>query len=185
MKDNHKKTQDIQRKLIESCRKGNRKAQNEIYRLYYKSMYNTSLRIVGRTELAEDIMQEAFLKAFMNIAQYRGEVSFGAWLKKIVIHRSLDYLRQHRWDQVELHSFENKIIEEEAADIEENISISEIQKEIENLADGYRIVISLYLLEGYDHEEIAEILKISPSTSRSQLARAKKILAQNLKKYKK
>ncbi|MGC9343913.1 MAG: RNA polymerase sigma factor, partial [Bacteroidales bacterium] len=88
MKAPKKSYSDIHKDLIEECRKGSRKAQAEIYRLYYKAMYNTSLRIVGISDLAEDIMQESFLKAFKNLDQYRGEVSFGAWMKKIVVNRS-------------------------------------------------------------------------------------------------
>ncbi|HDS06891.1 MAG TPA: sigma-70 family RNA polymerase sigma factor, partial [Bacteroides sp.] len=84
------------RELIEGCRRGERKSQFEIYRRYHAAMYNTTLRIVGDPDDAEDVMQEAFLKAFTRIGGYRGEVSFGAWLKKIVIHQALDFLRSRR-----------------------------------------------------------------------------------------
>ena len=80
-------------KLIEACKKGDRKAQFELYRLYSSAMYNTTLRIVRDPDDAEDVMQEAFLKAFSRIGTYRGEVSFGAWLKRIVVNKSLDFLR--------------------------------------------------------------------------------------------
>jgi RNA polymerase sigma-70 factor (ECF subfamily) len=184
MRDQSKKVTDIHQQLIEDCRRGSRKAQTQLYRLYYKAMFNTSLRIVNRREVAEDIMQESFMKAFMKIRQFRGDVSFGAWLKKIVINGSVDYLRQYHPAFEKITDFENKLAGDETPEIDNDITISDIRKEIEKLADGYRIVLSLYLLEGYDHDEIAGILNISPSTSRSQLARAKKVLAQNLKKLK-
>jgi RNA polymerase sigma-70 factor (ECF subfamily) len=184
MKATNKNYSDIHRHLIEECRKGSRKAQAEIYSLYYKAMYNTSLRMVGITDIAEDIMQESFLKAFKNLDQYRGEVSFGAWLKKIVVNRSLDYLRKKQMVKEDISDHENELIAEEEVMIEDSITVEEIRKEIQKLPTGYRVVLSLYLLEGYDHEEIAEILNITPSTSRSQFARARKKLAENLKKKK-
>ena len=184
MKEHSKKVTDIHQQLIEDCRRGSRKAQTRLYQLYYKAMYNTSLRIVSRREVAEDIMQESFMKAFMKIRQFRGEVSFGAWLKKIVVNRSLDYLRQNHPAFEEITDIENELAGDENPEIDNDSTISDIRMEIGKLADGYRVVLSLYLLEGYDHDEIAGILNISPSTSRSQLARAKKMLAQNLKKLK-
>ena len=182
MKKDQKQYRDIHKKLIEECRKGSRKAQTEIYRLYYRAMYNTSLRISGNAEVAEDIMQESFLKAFESLDQYRGEVSFGAWLKKIVINRSLDYLRKRKMLTEDLADHENTLVADEEEHDATDFTVEEIRMEIESLPDGYRIVLSLYLLEGYDHEEIAEILNISPSTSRSQYARAKRKLSENLKK---
>lgn len=173
---------DIHRKLIEDCKKGRRKAQYEIYRLYYKAMFNTSLRIVGKQDEAEDIMQESFLSAFSNMDQYRGEVSFGAWLKKIVINRSLDVVRKKKWVMEDINDHVNELAESEETKVSEEIPTRNIINEIEKLPHGYRIVLTLYLLEGYDHEEISGIMNISPSTSRSQYARAREKLAQNLKK---
>jgi RNA polymerase sigma factor (sigma-70 family) len=177
-----KNYQDIHKKLIEDCKKGSRKAQFEIYRLYYKAMFNASLRIVGKQDEAEDIMQDSFLKAFSNLDQYRGEVSFGAWLKKIVINRSLDVVREKKWILEDIEDHEDELLDGGETEVYEEISTQEIINEIEELPHGYRIVLSLYLLEGYDHEEISEIMNISPSTSRSQFARGREKLAQNLKK---
>ncbi len=173
---------DIHKNLIEDCKKGSRKAQYEIYRLYYKAMFNASLRIVGKSDEAEDIMQDSFLKAFRNLEGYRGEVSFGAWLKKIVINRSLDYVRKKKWVMEDIADHEDELSESEDIEVYENISTQVIIDEIQKLPHGYRLVLTLYLLEGYDHEEISEIMKITPSTSRSQYARAREKLAQNLKK---
>lgn len=134
-------------------------------------MYNICLRMVGSQVEAEDVMQEAFLNAFTKIDTYQGVVSFGAWLKKIVINRSLDHLKKRK---VKFEELNEKIPDEEPVSIE----ISEIQMEklknaIQQLPDGYRVVLSLYLLEGYDHEEIAQILGITNVSSRSQYMRAK------------
>jgi len=143
-------------------------------------MYNVCLRMVGSQVDAEDVMQEAFLNAFTKIDTYQGVVSFGAWLKKIVINRSLDYLKKRK---VKFEELNEKIPDEEPV----SIDISEIQMEklknaIQRLPDGYRVVLSLYLLEGFDHEEIAQILEISNVSSRSQYMRAKLKLREMLHK---
>jgi RNA polymerase sigma-70 factor (ECF subfamily) len=172
--------QNIHQEAIERCRKGDTKAQFEIYKLYYKPMYNICLRLVGNEIEAEDVMQEAFLKAFTKIDTYEGKVSFGAWLKKIVINRSLDELKKRKVKFVELNE---KIPDEEPV----SLNISEMQMDklknaIQRLPDGYRVVLSLYLLEGYDHEEISQILGISNANSRSQFLRAKLKLREMLHK---
>ena len=171
---------NIHHDAIDRCRRGDTKAQFELYKLYYKPMYNICLHMVGNKVEAEDVMQEAFLKAFTKIDTYEGKVSFGAWLKKIVINRSLDHLKKRK---VKFEELSEKIPEDECC----AISMSEIQTEqlkgaIMKLPDGYRVVLSLYLLEGYDHEEIAEILGISNVSSRSQYMRAKQRLRQMVKK---
>ena len=174
---------NIHQDIIDRCKSGEQKAQFQLYKLYYKAMYNSCLRIVNDSLEAEDIMQESFLKAFEKISFYKGEVSFGAWLKKIVINHSLDELRKRKLitDSIEDSVYEIK--EEEKSETTEEIQwkTEEIKEQINNLPDGYRIVISLYLIEGYDHDEISEILNISSSTSRSQCARAKKKLIECLK----
>jgi RNA polymerase sigma-70 factor (ECF subfamily) len=171
--------------LLEGCKGGDQKAQFQIYKLYYKAMYNTSLRIVNDTMEAEDIMQESFLSAFEKIDTYSGMVSFGAWLKKIVINRSLDALSKKKavFEDIESHvGIKDNSHEESARNEEIDVRVEEVKEAIERLPDGYRVILSLYLLEGYDHDEIAEILKISSSTSRSQLSRAKQKLIGVLKK---
>ncbi len=172
--------QNIHQDIIDACRHGNAKAQFEIYKLYYKAMYNSCLRILNNTQEAEDVMQEAFLSAFDKINSYKGEVSFGAWLKRIVINRALDYLKKNKINNLPLDEKINKLSEEEETHegIEVKNNVTEIKKAIELLPAGYRIVLSLYLIEAYDHEEIGEILNISASTSRSQYNRAKKKLIQ-------
>jgi len=173
---------NIHQDIIDRCKSGEQKAQFQLYKLYYKAMYNTCLRIVNNTLEAEDIMQESFLKAFDKINHYKGEVSFGAWLKRIVINHSLDELRKRKMD---LDSIEESVYDLKEDEIEENfeeiqVKVEQIKEAINKLPDGYRIVLSLYLIEGYDHDEIGEILNISSSTSRSQCARAKKKLVERL-----
>jgi RNA polymerase sigma factor (sigma-70 family) len=175
---------NLHQDLINGCKAGDQKAQFQIYKLYYKAMYNTSLRIVNDTMEAEDIMQESFLSAFEKIDTYSGMVSFGAWLKKIVINRSLDALNRRKaiFEDIEAHAGIKDNSGEDLAQKEEiDVRVEEVKQAIEKLPDGYRVILSLYLLEGYDHDEISEILSITSSTSRSQLSRAKQKLISELK----
>jgi RNA polymerase sigma-70 factor (ECF subfamily) len=128
---------------------------------------------------AEDVMQEAFLNAFKKIDTYKGEVSFGAWLKKIVINRSLDYLKKRKVRFEEINEKTSKFIDYQMETKEVNMKV--IKDAIQQLPDSYRVVLSLYLIEGYDHEEISEILGISNSNSRIQFLRAKNKLREILK----
>lgn len=176
---------NLHQDLLDGCKTGDQKAQFQIYKLYYKAMYNTSLRIVNDTMEAEDIMQESFLSAFEKIDTYSGTVSFGAWLKRIVINRSLDYLSKRKavFEDIDAHiGIRDEAPELAARNEELDVRVEEIKEAIERLPDGYRIILSLYLLEGYDHDEIAEIMNITSSTSRSQLSRAKQKLINELKK---
>jgi RNA polymerase sigma-70 factor (ECF subfamily) len=175
---------NLHQDLIDGCKSGDQRAQFQVYKLYYKAMYNTSLRIVSDNMEAEDIMQESFLSAFEKIDTYSGTVSFGAWLKKIVINRSLDALNKRKavFEDIESHVGIRDESGDDAARYEEmDLKVEEVKEAIEKLPDGYRVILSLYLLEGYDHDEIAEILSINSSTSRSQLSRAKQKLIGELK----
>ena len=170
---------NIHQDLINRCKKGDREAQFKIYELYYKAMYNTSLRIVKSETEAEDLMQESFLSAFEKINTYSGKVSFGAWLKKIVVNRSLDSIKKQR---LYFETLDEKVTLGLSDDIpgENEVDTENIRKAIMELPDGFRIVLTLYLLEGYDHEEIGQILNISSSTSRSQYTRARQKLVELL-----
>ena len=173
---------NLNQDIIDRCIAGDQKAQFKLYKLYYKSMYNASLRIVRESGEAEDIMQESFLVAFEKIDTYEGKVSFGSWLKRIVINRSLDSYRKKKIDLVELNEPVRHIPENEQIDEDEiDFKVERIKEAVNQLPDGFRIVLSLYLFEGYDHAEISEILGISSSTSRSQYARAKQKLLDLLK----
>lgn len=178
---------NLHQDLVDGCKSGDQKAQFQIYKLYYKAMYNTSLRIVNDTMEAEDIMQESFLSAFEKIDTYSGTVSFGAWLKKIVINRSLDALSKRKaiFEDIESHvGIRDYTPEDQVRKEEVDVRVEEVKEAINKLPDGYRIILSLYLLEGYDHDEIGEILSISSSTSRSQLSRAKQKLLGELRNNK-
>jgi RNA polymerase sigma factor (sigma-70 family) len=175
---------NIHQYLIDGCVAGDQKAQFQVYKLYYKAMYNTCLRIVGDTMEAEDIMQEAFLTAFEKINTYTGAASFGAWLKRIVVNRSLDAINKKKMIFEDIDSYGN-ISDDSSNEIEtkENFEtrLDMVKEAIEKLPEGYRVIMSLYMLEGYDHDEIGEILGITSSTSRSQLSRARQKLVAELK----
>jgi RNA polymerase sigma factor (sigma-70 family) len=172
-------------KLIEACKKGDHRAQVEIYKRYYKAMYNIALRIINDTAEAEDVMQESFLKAFSKLDTFSGEVTFGAWLKKIVVNKSLDAIKTRK-TLISLESvpeLPDNSGSENYLDYRE-LNIDMVKQAIYRLPDGYRVVLSLYLVEGYDHDEISEILGISNATSRTQYHRARKHLAKKLNELK-
>lgn len=171
------------KEYIEGCKKGNRKAQLHVYKSYYKAMYNTSLRIVNDPYEAEDIMQEAFLTAFTRIGEYRGEVSFGAWLKKIVIHKSINAARKQ--NGLQWVAVADYVEEREELSIGFELKLQEVMGAMQVLKDNYRIVLSLYYIEGYDHEEIAHILSVSHANSRTLLSRARASLQKKLEVLKK
>ncbi|MCL3782536.1 sigma-70 family RNA polymerase sigma factor [Prolixibacteraceae bacterium JC049] len=173
--------QNIHQDLIDRCKENDKSAQFSIYKLYYKAMFNSAYRILKNETDAEDIMQESFLKAFKKIDTYRGEVTFGVWLKRIVVNRSLDELRKKKEHFSELNDGVTSDLTDDSTSNEPfNYSIDEVKWAINQLADGYRVVLNLFLIEGYDHEEIASILNISNSTSRSQYLRAKRKLRELL-----
>ncbi len=159
--------------LIEECRRGSRKAQFRLYELYAKAMFNAAYRIVNNREEAEDMLQEAFTDCFRNIGSYRSESTFGAWLKTIVINKCINRLRKREAELVYVDDYRS--VERPADEAEEVCwpDTSVIAKAAEKLPDGYRVVFSLYLLEGYDHAEISQIMNISESTSKTQYLRAK------------
>jgi len=167
----------IHQDLIDECRAGSRGAQVKIYKLYYKAMYNTSLRILRDTAEAEDIMQESFLDAFRKLDNYSGEGTFGSWLKRIVVNNALDVLRRRK-EQISIDEMGIDFADEDDQATEDEIQyqVEEIKKAINKLPEEYRIILSLYLLEGYDHEEISEILHISYNNSRTRFSRARQRL---------
>jgi RNA polymerase sigma-70 factor (ECF subfamily) len=169
--------------LVVECKQGSKKACYELYRLYSKAMLNIAFRIVGNIAEAEDVLQEAFLDAFNRVKDFRQETTFGLWLKQIVVHRSINLLRKRKMELVDIDGGQlDNIAEDEADDDEEIVyKVAIIKEAMKELPDGYRVVLSLYLLEGYDHEEIGQVLNISENTSRTQFLRAKRKLADILK----
>ena len=165
--------------LIEECRKGSSKAQFRLYDQYSKAMYNLAYRILNNREDAEDILQEAFVECFRNIDSFRFESTFGAWLKKIIVNKSINHIKKKKIDLTLCETLPPVIYEEDEEVIYET---EKIFKSIEMLPDGYRIILTLYLIEGYDHSEISQILGITESTSKSQYSRAKEKLRSILSK---
>jgi RNA polymerase sigma-70 factor (ECF subfamily) len=166
-------------KLLQACKNQDPTAQFEIYKRYYKAMFNTALRIVKDSFEAEDVMQEAFLNAFTKLDSYKGEVAFGAWLKRIVINKSLTQIKKNnRFEEVKFDVLENKLESGGSVAGDEIIDYSvikanEILKTMEQLKDNYRVALTLSLIEGYDNEEIALIMNISNENCRTTISRAK------------
>jgi len=160
--------------LIADCRRGKRAAQLELYQKYAQRLYITCLRITGNSVEAEEAIQDSFLKIFTRIDQYKDGQCFEAWIHRIAVHTAIDYVRKQKIEWDELH--ENYAVTEAETDTEDEIaySVTQVKEAVKKLPDGYRIIISLYLFEGYDMEEISSILKIQQVTVRSQYLRAKR-----------
>ncbi len=163
----------IHQDLIDKCRLNDKKAQFEIYKLYYKQMYNTSLRILNNQADAEDIMQDSFLDAFRKLEYFKGDGSFGGWLRRIVVNNSLDALKKRK-ENLSFEENKLEIIDEKDEYIQNTeYQVEEIKKALNLLPEEHRVIISLFLFEGYDHDEIAQILDISNNASRTRFSRAK------------
>jgi len=175
----NQETFDIHRHVVEACKAGNRKAYNELYNSYAKAMYNICYRMMNNAEEAQDMLQESFVDAFRRLESFRFESTFGAWLKKIVINKCINALEKRRivWADEEItdtliyDSADDTIDEEEL-----HLSVERVKKAMNQLPEGARVIFSLYLLEGYDHTEISEILHISESTSKTQFMRARNMV---------
>ena len=171
-------------KLIEECKSNNKRAQIELYRKYNQGMYNIAMRFLKNPNNADDIIQESFLSAFKNIYQFKAEVTFGAWLKKIVIHKCLNFLKKKELDVITLdesYAFNLEKEDDDNWEFDNSIVLDDVKTSIDKLPDKYKFVLMLYLIEGYDHEEISGILNISVVASRTQLMRGKIKLRQLLK----
>lgn len=166
---------DINNNLVEKARRGDQKAMHRLYRIYLPAMYNTCIRIVVSRTDAEDIIQESFVSAFSGIKGFRGESAFGAWLKRIVINKSLNHLRSKKLSFVDYENIQIEDKDPEADDLPD-IPMEVIHEGIKSLPEKARVVFNLHLLEGYTHRKIAGMLGISESTSKSQFIRAKNLL---------
>lgn len=173
---------DIHRDLIEKSKLGNSAAQYELYSLYAKAMYNIAYRMMNNREEAEDMLQESFTDAFTRLGSFRYESSFGSWMKRIVINHCLNEIKRRKADlqYVEDMNLFNEKPEEDTG-YEAGLSVENVRKAMEHLPNGSKIMFSLYLLEGYDHVEISQILNISESNSKSQYMRAKQKVKEVLK----
>jgi RNA polymerase sigma-70 factor (ECF subfamily) len=169
--------------LVAKCKQGNVQSYELLYRQYAKAMFNTSLRIVNNASDAEDVLQESFAAAFHYLDKFDYSSTFGAWLKRIVINKSINALRRQKLILVDIHETAADEMQEEMMPDEDTIQwkVEEIRKAISRLPTGYRTVLSLFLFEGYDYEEIGDILQISGSTVRTQYHRAKQKLLDMIK----
>ncbi|WP_435414041.1 RNA polymerase sigma factor [Polaribacter aestuariivivens] len=167
--------------LILNSRKGNQRAQMKIYDLFCEAMFFIACRYLKNDEEAKEAMQDAFLKVFVNLDTYKDDTSFGSWLKRIVINTCIDKLKKKQLETVSLENYPLEILDDDD-DWNFNIKISkqEIIEAIESLSIKYQLVVKLYLIEGYDHEEISDILNIPAKTSRTQLRRGKIALKKQL-----
>ena len=161
--------------LIEKSKLGDRKMQYKLYSLYVDAMFNVSIRIVKVKEDAEDVIQDSFTDAFKHLETFNYQSTFGSWLKRIVVNKSINYVKVKRIPLVAIEEHDYWISEPEDVQ-EKQLDISKIKAAINMLPYAYQTVINLYLIEGYDHNEIGDILEISVSTSKSQYHRAKKKL---------
>ena len=171
--------------LLQLCLQGKQSAQLEIYNRYYKAMYNTALRIVKHTAEAEDVMQESFLNAFMKLHTFKGEVTFGAWLKRIVINNSIYHYRKQQKNQTsDINEVLYKVEDNDGVALDDSgyteLKAQKVMETMKSLKDNYRVSLTLHLIEGYDYEEISKIMDISYANCRTTISRAKENLRKRL-----
>ena len=167
--------------LVAQCKNQNQKAQTAIYKLYSNAMYNVAFRILGNQNEAENIMQDSFLKAFTKIETFNNSATFGAWLKKIVINKSINELKKSKAYQTETLSDNYEKIELTDDELTfTNQKAAHVLKTIQSLKPNYKIILTLFFIEGYDLEEITELLKISYENCRTTMSRAKESLRKKL-----
>ena len=177
------KTIDLNSKIVEDCKQNDAKAQMRLYDMYCDAMFIIAKRYVKDSFTAEDLMQDVFIKVFKNIQNFKGEVTIGAWIKKIMINQCLDYLKKKRIELVSIEEKELNVADEDDWTVKEEVNVQTITMAINSLPEKYKVVLNLYLIEGYDHQEIAQVLDITEVNSRSQLMRGKNKLKSQLKQY--
>lgn len=164
--------------------RGNQNAQLEVYNRYYKAMFNTALRIVKDRAEAEDVMQESFLSAFAKLHTFKAEVSFGAWLKRIVINNSIyHYKKQRKKNEVALDDILYKVEDNDGITSDHvfvNQKAQKVMEAMKRLKDNYRVSLTLHLIDGFDYEEISEIMNISYANCRTMISRAKESLRKKI-----
>jgi len=166
-----------ERTLVRNCLKGRERAQRYLYEAYVDAVFHTCLRICGSSADAEDITQETFIRVFRRLKTFNGDSSLGAWIKRIAVNTSLNHLRgQHQITALEDAPEPSSPAETRELFPSEGLTVERIHRAIQQLPSGGRAVLSLHLLEGYQHKEIAAILGITESTSKSQYHRARKLL---------
>lgn len=164
--------------LIKGCIEGNRRMQKELYDRFSPKMYAVCLRYMGNADDAQDILQEGFIKVYKNLERFRGDGSFEGWIRRIFVNTAIEQIRKKKMD-VSLTEKE-EIIEFKTVSAIDNISEKDLLKIVSGLSPGYRSVFNMYVVEGFSHKEIGELLGISEGTSKSQLARARVILQERI-----
>jgi RNA polymerase sigma-70 factor (ECF subfamily) len=168
--------------LIQGCIAGNRRMQELLYQRFSPRMYAVCLRYAGSAEEAEDILQEGFIKIFKKLDSFRSEGSFEGWIRRIFVNTAIEHFRRKRYLQPVTEKEENTI-EGKYISVLDELAEQDILSLIRELSPGYRTVFNMYVVEGYTHKEIADMLGISEGTSKSQLSRAKVILHEMVKKF--
>ncbi len=168
--------------LITGCLEGNRRMQEELYRRYSSRMYAVCLRYAGNAEEAEDILQEGFIKIFKKLDSFRSEGSFEGWVRRIFVNTAIEHFRRKRYLMPVTEKEENTI-EGKYFSVLDDLAAKDIMSLVQDLSPGYRTVFNLYVVEGYTHKEIADMMGISEGTSKSQLSRAKVILQDMVKQF--
>lgn len=167
--------------LVRLCLAGHESAQRQLYGRYVGAMFHTVLRLVANRSDAEDVTQEVFIKVFEKLESFRGESTLGAWIKRIAVNTSLNYLRQA--NRLQTVTWENQTLPSDEPEVDETVwahDIQRIHEAIKLLPDGCRTVFCLHLLEGFRHQDVAQMLGITESTSKTQYMRAKRILKEKL-----
>jgi RNA polymerase sigma-70 factor (ECF subfamily) len=172
----------LQIDVVEKCKINDRSAQLKLYRQYCDGMYAVAMRFVKNSDDAEDVLQESFIKAFQKIHQFKGEVTFGAWLKRIVVNKSIDFLKSKKQNMVPLEENYMQPVENDDWTVDEGIGLDHVKAAIEKLPDKYKYVVMMFLVEGFDHQEISEVLQIEETTCRTRLLRGKHRLKELLEK---
>lgn len=171
----------FQIEIVEECKANNHKAQLKLYKQYCDGMFCVAMRFLKNVDDAEDVTQESFIKAFQKIDQFKGDVTFGAWLKRIVINKSIDFLKSKRQRMVELDESFMSIAVDDDWTVDSSINIEEVKLAIENLPEKYKYVVMMFLMEGFDHNEISQVLGLTTSNCRTRLLRGKGLLKELLK----
>jgi RNA polymerase sigma factor (sigma-70 family) len=169
--------------LIKGCIEGNRQMQEELYNRFSGKMYAVCLRYANNADDAQDLLQEGFIKVFRNLHRFRAEGSFEGWIRRVFVNSSIEHFRKKSLQLSKVSDKEEGTIENDDISALDNLAEKDIIKLVQELSPGYRTVFNLYVIEGFSHKEIGELLGISEGTSKSQLARARSILQKKVTQY--
>ncbi len=159
--------------VVEKCKANDRKAQLKLYGQYCDGMYAVTMRFLQNSDDSEDVLQDSFISAFQKIHQYKGEVTFGAWLKRIVVNKCIDFLKSKKQNLVPLEEYYMQAVENDDWSVGEGICIDEVKEAIDTLPEKYKYVVLMYLVEGFDHKEISQVLELTETACRTRLSRGK------------